>query len=154
VPGSRQISPAPSGQPGSGQTSRQSSVIKLNVNSNKGSDIQSSAANPSSGAMSDGDATGGEMSDGGAKKKIKLKFSGKSPGGSRAGSPAPGKTGAVGAGGSRAGSPAIQGQSKFSVGYFEGRFLHLSYIVVGGRPCSVPSFASALWSALEIYSSG
>jgi transcription initiation factor TFIIF subunit alpha len=55
--------------------------------------------------MSDGEATGGEGSDGGRKnKKIKLTIKGQSPTGSRAGSPAPGKAGSVG--GSRAGSPA------------------------------------------------
>jgi hypothetical protein len=63
--------------------------------------------------MSDGEATGGEMSDGGKKKKIKLRVS--SPSGSRAGSPAPGRAGPIGTGGSRAGSPAAQGQSMQSI---------------------------------------
>lgn len=40
--------------------------------------------------MSDGEATGGEMSDGGKKKKIKLRLGGASSANSRAGSPAPG----------------------------------------------------------------
>ncbi|KUJ14160.1 uncharacterized protein LY89DRAFT_720527 [Mollisia scopiformis] len=105
APGSRQISPAPSG---SGSV-RKSSIVKLSVNSSKLSDIQSAPPNPSpTTAMSDGEATGGEMSDGGTKKtKIKLRIGGTSPTGSRAGSPAPGRS----AGGSRAGSPANQPQS-------------------------------------------
>ncbi|TVY58634.1 Transcription initiation factor IIF subunit alpha [Lachnellula cervina] len=111
VPGSRPMSPAPSGsQPASSQA-RKSSVVKLNVNPSKLSEIQKAAPNPSpvhGGSMSDGEATGGEMSDGGKKKKIKLRVG--SPSGSRAGTPAPGRAGA-GAGGSRAGSPAAQGQS-------------------------------------------
>ena len=61
--------------------------------------------------MSDGEATGAEMSDGGQKKKIKLRIGGRSPRGSRAGTPAPGRAGSPG-GGSRAGSPAVQPQSK------------------------------------------
>ncbi len=106
IPGSRQISPAPSGsQPAGSQTPRNSSVVKLNVNPGKLSDIQGTPPNPSpTGAMSDGEATGGE--EGGQKRKIKLRVGGGSPGGSRAGSPAPGRSGSVGAGGSRAGSPA------------------------------------------------
>lgn len=101
VPGSRQISPAPSGS----GSPRKSSIVKLSVNSSKLSDIQSAPPNPSpTGAMSDGEATGGEMSDGSRKPKIKLRIGGASPTGSRAGSPAPGRS----AGGSRAGSPASQ----------------------------------------------
>jgi hypothetical protein len=50
------------------------------------------------------------MSDGGPRKKIKIRIKGQSPTGSRAGSPAPGKASSVG--GSRAGSPAVQAQSK------------------------------------------
>lgn len=73
-------------------------MVTLNVNPSKLSEIQSAVPNPS-GAMSDGEATGGEMSDGGRKaKKIKLRLGGQSPSASRAGSPA--------TGGSRAGSPA------------------------------------------------
>lgn len=109
APGSRPMSPAPS----SSQPPRKSSIIKLNVNSSKLSEIQNSPPNPSPvhGAMSDGEATGGEGSDGGQKKKIKLRVG--SPTGSRAGSPAPGRAGSVAAaaGGSRAESPAAQGQS-------------------------------------------
>lgn len=93
--GSRQASPAPSTQPGS----RKPSVLKLNSNTTHG--------HPS--AM-DIDATGGDASDGGRKKKkIKLTINGTSPSGSRAGSrvgsPAPGRAGSV-ANGSRPGSPA------------------------------------------------
>lgn len=55
--------------------------------------------------MSDGEATGGEMSDGGRKKKAKLRING-SPSGSRAGSPDPSRARSIGAGGSRAGSPS------------------------------------------------
>jgi transcription initiation factor TFIIF subunit alpha len=114
LPGSRQISPAPTSQPASGQSPRKSSIIKLNVNASKLSEIQSAPPNPSpvmGGSMSDGEATGAEMSDGGQKKKIKLRIGGRSPGGSRAGTPAPGRAGSPG-GGSRAGSPAVQPQSK------------------------------------------
>jgi transcription initiation factor TFIIF subunit alpha len=57
--------------------------------------------------MSDGEATGGEMSDVSRSKKIKLRIG--TPSGSRAGSPVPGRAGSIGAGGSRAGSPAAQG---------------------------------------------
>jgi len=60
--------------------------------------------------MSDGEATGGETSDGGKKKKIKLRVGGPSLPGSRVGSPAPGRAGSIGAGGSRAGSPIAQAQ--------------------------------------------
>ena len=117
IPGSRPLSPAPSAsQPVPGQSTRKSSIIKFNVNPTKLSDIQSAPPNPGpipSSHMSDGEATGGEMSDGGKTKKIKLRFgSNKSPDGSRAGSPNPGRAGSLGAGGSRAGSPAVQNQSK------------------------------------------
>ena len=121
-PGSRPMSPAPSStaQPAPSQNSRKSSIIKLNLNPSKLSEIQSAPPNPSpvyGGAMSDGEATGGEMSDGGKKRRIKLHLS-TSPTGSRAGSPVPGRAGSTGAGGSRAGSPAAQPksmQSKFSL---------------------------------------
>jgi len=98
IPGSRPMSPEPAGS----QSPRKSSIVKLTVNPNKVSNIQSAPPNPSpvrSGAASDGEATGGEMSDGGRKKAIKLRFN-NTPNGSRAGSPVPG------AGGSRSGSPA------------------------------------------------
>lgn len=76
--------------------------MKLHVNSSKLSDIQSSATTP---AMSEGEATAGEMSDGaGGKKKtgIKLRLGGSaSP--SRAGSPMAG---------SRAGSPTAPAQAQ------------------------------------------
>lgn len=89
-PGSRPMSPSPS-QSGSGTSPRKSSIIKLNLNPSKLSEIQSMPPNPTS----DGEGTAGEMSDGaGGKKKIKLRLSG-----SRAGSPT---------GGSRAGSPVVQ----------------------------------------------
>ncbi|KAL2065680.1 hypothetical protein VTL71DRAFT_3350 [Oculimacula yallundae] len=102
IPGSRPMSPDPS-QPGGSQSPRKSSIVKLTVNPNKVNNIQASPPNPSpvrSGATSDGEATGGEMSDGAKrKKKIKLVFN-NTPGGSRAGSPIPGGAG------SRSGSPA------------------------------------------------
>lgn len=91
-----------SGQPIPGQTPRKSSIIKLAINPNRLTEINSHAPNPNA-AMSDGEATGGEMSEGGKKKKIKLRMQG-SPNASRAGSPAPGK------GGSRAGSPQAPGK--------------------------------------------
>ncbi|RDL31405.1 Uncharacterized protein BP5553_09614 [Venustampulla echinocandica] len=105
VPGSRPMSPAPSGsQPG--QSQRRSSVVKLNVNPSKLTEIQAAPPNPShGGSMSDGEATGGEMSDGGKKKKVKLRLNA-SPAGSRAGSPDPARARSIGAGGSRAGSPS------------------------------------------------
>jgi len=91
-PGSRSLSPSPS-QPLPGTNPRKSSIIKLNLNPSKLSEIQSAPPNPTS----DGEGTGGEMSDGvGGKKKIKLRLAGT---GSRAGSPTAG---------SRAGSPAVQ----------------------------------------------
>ena len=83
---------------------RKSSIVKLNVNPSRLSEM-----NPNSPtAGSDGEATGGEMSDGGRKKKLKLRLGG-SPTGSRAGSPAPGRAGSNV--GSRAGSPQLKGKS-------------------------------------------
>lgn len=92
------MSPAPSSQPTPGSPSRKSSIVKLNLNPSKLSEIQ--GASPNS-VMSDGEAT--EMSESGMrKKKFKLKIGGvNSPGGSRAGSP----------GGSRAGSPGVNAAS-------------------------------------------
>jgi hypothetical protein len=130
------MSPAPSGSQQPGSQVRKSSVIKLNVNPSKLSEIQNAPPNPSpvyGGSMSDGEATGGEMSDGGKKKKIKLRIG--SPSGSRAGSPAPGRAGSIGVGGSRAGSPAAQGQSMQSTllsplylnGYFVGDTLEYRF---------------------------
>jgi len=130
VPGSRPMSPAPSGSQPAGSQVRKSSVIKLNVNPSKLSEIQNAPPNPSpvyGGSMSDGEATGGEMSDGGKKKKIKLRIG--SPSGSRAGSPAPGRAGSIGVGGSRAGSPAAQGQSMQST--LPSPFLYLNGYFVG-----------------------
>ncbi|QSZ30967.1 hypothetical protein DSL72_000527 [Monilinia vaccinii-corymbosi] len=82
------------------QTQRKSSIVKISVNPSELSRINSTPPNPQ-GATSDGEATGGEMSDGagGKKKKITLRIGG-SPTSSRRGSPAPGKSV------SRAGSPA------------------------------------------------
>ncbi|TGO35527.1 hypothetical protein BHYA_0155g00180 [Botrytis hyacinthi] len=84
-----------------GQPQRKSSIVKMSVNSNELSRISSSTPNPQS-ATSDGEATGGEMSDGAGskKKKITLRMGG-SPTTSRPGSPIPGKSS-----GSRAGSPS------------------------------------------------
>lgn len=101
---SRGMSPVPSSQPTSGTSPRKSSIIKLNLNPSKLSEIQSAPPNPS--PMSDGEATGGEMSDGAGgvrKKGLKLRLGNKSPtpSASRAGSPV--------ANGSRAGSPAAPG---------------------------------------------
>jgi transcription initiation factor TFIIF subunit alpha len=112
------MSPAPSSsQPAPNTSHRKSSIIKLTVAPSKLSEIQSAPPNPSpiqGSAMSDGEATGGEMSDVGKKKKIKLRLGG-TPAGSRAGSPAPGRASSIGAGGSRAGSPAAQPQRMPSV---------------------------------------
>lgn len=110
IPGSRPMSPAPTSQPGSNSSPRKSSIIKLNLNPSKLSEIQSVPPNPSpitGGATSDGEATGGEMSDGGKRSKIKLRLGG-SPTGSRAGSPGIGR---AGSGGSRADSPSAQVQA-------------------------------------------
>lgn len=110
IPGSRPMSPAPSQSAGGQSPQRKNSVvIKLSVDPNKVSEIQSALPNPSpvrGGAASDGEATGGEMSDGGKqkKKKLMISFNKGSPTGSRAGSPAP--AGSAGAGGSRSGTPA------------------------------------------------
>ncbi|KAA8576199.1 hypothetical protein EYC84_006353 [Monilinia fructicola] len=88
-----------------GQTQRKSSIVKMSVNPSELSRISSSPPNPQ-GHTSDGEATGGEMSDGagGKKKKITLRIGG-SPTTSRPGSPAPGKSV------SRAGSPAQTAES-------------------------------------------
>jgi transcription initiation factor TFIIF subunit alpha len=105
------MSPAPASQAASNATPRKSSIVKLTVASSKLSEIQSAPPNPSPAhgtGMSDGEANGGDMSDGSRPKKIKIKIGG-TPSGSRAGSPAPGRAGSIGAGGSRAGSPAAQG---------------------------------------------
>ena len=96
TPGSRSMSPAPSSSaPAPGHIARKSSIVKLSVNPTKLSDIQSVIPNPSptnTSHMSDGEATGGEMSDGGSKrKKIKLRIGGASAANSRAGSPVPRK---------------------------------------------------------------
>ena len=111
ISGSRPISPAPSASQSALDTgSRKKSIVKLTVAPSKLSEISSAPPNPSpiqSNAMSDGEATGGEMSDGGRPKKLKLRFG--TPSGSRAGSPLPGRAGSIGAGGSRAGSPDAQG---------------------------------------------
>jgi transcription initiation factor TFIIF subunit alpha len=79
--------------------------------------------------MSDGEATGGEGSDGGPRKKIKIRVKGhNSPTGSRAGSPAP----AGSLAGSRAGSPTAP-QSMKSISYsFPPGFKHgLSGVICG-----------------------
>jgi hypothetical protein len=96
------MSPAPSAsQPTTGTNARKSSIIKLNLNPSKLSEIQSAPPNPSA-VMSDGEGTAGEMSDSAGdhkRKSIKLRLGsgpGHSPSASRAGSPAYG---------SRAGSP-------------------------------------------------
>jgi len=110
IPGSRPMSPAPTSQAALNSSPRKSSIIKLNLNPSKLSEIQSVPPNPSpviGGATSDGEATGGEMSDSGKRSKIKLRLGG-SPTGSRAGSPGIGR---AGSGGSRAGSPSSQAQA-------------------------------------------
>ncbi|KAG9228573.1 putative transcription initiation factor IIF subunit alpha [Amylocarpus encephaloides] len=98
--------PAPSALTGQLLPGRKSSVVKLNIAPSKLSEIQSALPNPNpvhGGSMSDAEATGGEMSDGGKKKKQKLRLGG-SPSGSRAGSPEARRVGS----GSRAGSPFSQ----------------------------------------------
>lgn len=99
---SRPMSPAPSAsQPTQGSNARKSSIIRLNLNPSKLSEIQSTPPNPSA-IMSDGEGTAGEMSDSAVdrrKKTVKLRI-GSGPHSasvSRAGSPSLG---------SRAGSPA------------------------------------------------
>ncbi|ESZ97938.1 hypothetical protein SBOR_1661 [Sclerotinia borealis F-4128] len=101
IPGSRPMSPTPSSQPPPGQAQRKSSIVKISVNPSELSRISSMPPNPQ-GATSDGEATGGEMSDGagGKKKKITIRMGG-SPTASQPGSPAPGRSN-----GSRGGSPA------------------------------------------------
>jgi transcription initiation factor TFIIF subunit alpha len=106
--GSRPMSPTPSSsQP---VPRKLSSVLKLTAAPSKLAGIPSGPPNtrPAHGnAMSDGEATGGEMSDTSRPKPTKLRFA--TPSGSRAGSPAPGRISSIGAGGGRAGSPAAQG---------------------------------------------
>jgi transcription initiation factor TFIIF subunit alpha len=118
IPGSRPMSPAPTSQPGSNSSPRKSSIIKLNLNPSKLSEIQSVPPNPSpvtGGATSDGEATGGEMSDGGKRSKVKLLVGG-SPTGSRAGSPGVGR---AGSGGSRTDSPSAQIQGNLHLYFME-----------------------------------
>ena len=123
VPGSRQLSPAPSSSAPDntrpGMPHRQSSILKLSVESNKLSEISSVAPRPDqkrsrvgAGSGSEGEATGADVSDGNRKKKMKRK--GGSPqshsrSGSRAGSPQPNRDGH---GSSRAGSPGAQPQKR------------------------------------------
>jgi transcription initiation factor TFIIF subunit alpha len=110
------MSPAPASQSVTGASPRKSSIIKLNLNPSKLSEIQSVPPNPSpitGGATSDGEATGGEMSDGGKRRRIKLRLGG-SPTGSRSGSPT---TGRAASGGSRAGSPSVQTQGRYITPY-------------------------------------
>ena len=140
TPGSRPMSPAPSSsQPAPNTNHRKSSIIKLTVAPSKLSEIQSAPPNPSpihGTAMSDGEATGGEMSDVSKKKKIKLRLGG-TPAGSRAGSPAPRRAGSTGAGGSRAGSPAAQPQ----------RMLSKSFLPIPFLSCVDSSSTWELWEA-------
>ena len=121
------MSPAPISQPGSNSSPRKSSIIKLNLNPSKLSEIQSVPPNPSpitGGATSDGEATGGEMSDGGKRSKIKLRLGG-SPTGSRAGSPGIGR---AGSGGSRADSPSSQVQG-ISLFFFDVQVKRYSLVI-------------------------
>jgi transcription initiation factor TFIIF subunit alpha len=113
------MSPAPASQPGLDTSQRRSSILKFNVPPSKLSEIQSAPPHPSpisGGPTSDGEVT--EMSDGGTKKKIKLRLNQSSTTASRAGSPALGG-GPVGNGGgntgSRAGSPVAPGISMPSI---------------------------------------
>jgi transcription initiation factor TFIIF subunit alpha len=123
APGSRQLSPAPSSSAPDntrpGMPPRQSSIIKLSVESNKLSEISSAAPRPdpkrsrmAAGSGSEGEATGADMSDGNRKKKIKRNAASPpshSPSGSRAGSPQPNRDGH---GSSRAGSPNAQSSKR------------------------------------------
>ncbi|KAI9700652.1 MAG: hypothetical protein M1836_002021 [Candelina mexicana] len=124
TPGSRPMSPAPppSSVPESTrpqQQQRKSSIVKIPIEPSKLNEISAAIPRPDgkrprqhAGSGSDGEATGGEMSDG-ARKKIKLRMSPKNgtPQGSRAGSPDLLSAGAQArapphANGGRAGSPA------------------------------------------------
>jgi transcription initiation factor TFIIF subunit alpha len=103
------MSPTPSAsQPAQGTKARKSSIIRLNLNPSKLSEIQSTPPNPSA-IMSDGEGTAGEMSDSAGdrkRKSIKLRLGSgpsHSASASRAGSPAYG---------SRAGSPAAAAGSQ------------------------------------------
>ena len=162
IPGSRPMSPAPSSsQPAPNTSHRKSSIVKLTVAPSKLSEIQSTPPNPSpiqGSAMSDGEATGGEMSDGGRKKKFKLRLGG-TPSGSRAGSPAPGRAGSIGAGGSRAGSPAAQSLRMQPISYL---FLLPSlccnistspWMVSSNRLTGDSGAFSLLYSSLLVYNS-
>ncbi|KAJ5040510.1 uncharacterized protein L3040_006165 [Drepanopeziza brunnea f. sp. 'multigermtubi'] len=109
VPGSRPMSPAPQ-QAGPGQISRKGSLVNIKVNQGKLSDIVSAPPNPSpvrGSAAGDGEATGGEGSDGGkAPQKIKIHIASRA--GSRAGSPAAASGESPS---SRAQSPSARAQS-------------------------------------------
>lgn len=107
-----------------GQPQRKSSIVKMSVSPNELSRISSSAPNPQT-ATSDGEATGGEMSDGaGSKKKITLRMGG-SPTTSRPGSPIPGKSS-----GSRAGSPSQGAGKNVFLCSTSGDFLHHRHLLI------------------------
>lgn len=129
IPGSQPMSSAPSQQPGTAQTSRKDSV--LNSKSNR------SPAQAQGGAASDGEATGGEGSDGG-KKAQKMKLSLGSHAGSRAGSPAT-------AGVSRSGSPgAAQGKISFHTTLYQvGQGVHSPMSSILDQPCSMIHMSSS-----------
>lgn len=91
-------------------------------------------------AGSDGEATGGEMSDGSRKKTLKLRLDG-SPIGSRAGSPAPGRAGSNV--GSRAGSPQLKGISLRLPPPFK---VHMLIIFIA-EPVRTPAALSPITSA-------
>jgi transcription initiation factor TFIIF subunit alpha len=122
---SRPMSPAPSSSaPGPTTSPRKSSIIKLNLNPSKLSEIQSAEPKPSH--MSDGEGTAGEMSDGAGgrkKKSIKLRLGGAgSQCVSRAGSPAIH---------SRAGSPAVAaGAQSMQIIHFSPPTLHLNLQII------------------------
>ncbi|KAI9848604.1 MAG: hypothetical protein M1837_007273 [Sclerophora amabilis] len=106
TPGTHQMSPvAPSSSaPESSSsrpktTQRKSSIVKLPIEPSRLTEISSAPPRPEKahkrqrGMSSDGDEVGGDTSEGGKKKKIKIRFSGSPSGGSpqssRAGSPNP-----------------------------------------------------------------
>ncbi|KAI9745501.1 MAG: hypothetical protein M1818_001035 [Claussenomyces sp. TS43310] len=108
---SRQMSPSSSSsQPLPGTSPRKTSIVRLNLNPTKLSEIQSTVPNPAQ-ATSDGEATPGETSDGSGatkRKSIKIRLGGSgSPNSSRAGSPV---------NVSRAGSPVSTGGTQSNQG--------------------------------------
>jgi transcription initiation factor TFIIF subunit alpha len=146
LPGSRPMSPVPSTQPLPGQSQRNPSDVKMN--SSDPSRIGSNSPNPQ-GATSDGEATGGEMSDGagGKKKKKMILRIGGSPNTSRPASPAPGRAGSAGAD-SRSGTPVQAPGKRYIYHLFDMIVLLIRHIAASRAPGVGPIQAHEIAAAL------